>query len=267
MPVSDIPDIGLGTYENSDPEVCAWSVKTALNLGYRHVDTAEIYDNEAAVGEGLAAADVDRDEVFVATKIDSRNLGYDEVLEHTNDCLDRLGVDVLDLLYIHWPIRTYDPPNTLAAFDELYEAGTIRRVGLSNFTPPLLEEALDILDAPVYAHQVECHPLLQQDELREYARREGHYLVAYSPIIKGQVTEVPELVAIAEKHDATPAQVSLAWLLSKENVVAIPKASSESHIRENLGALELDLEGEDIERIDSIDRENRQVDFDLAPWN
>jgi len=267
MPVSDIPDIGLGTYENTDHDRCAWSVKTAINVGYRHVDTAQIYDNETAVGEGIAESDVDRDDLFVATKIDSRNLGYDEVLEHTEACMDRLDVDVVDLLYVHWPIRTYDPEATLAAFDHLYENGTIRHIGLSNFTPPLLEEALDVLESPLYAHQVECHPLLQQDELRGYAREEGHYLVAYSPVMKGRVTEVPELVDIAERHDATPGQVSLAWLLSKENVVVIPKASSEDHIRENLAALDLTLDDTDVELIDSIEREERLVDFDLAPWN
>ena len=267
MPVSDIPEIGLGTYENTDHDVCAWSVKTALNVGYRHVDTAQVYDNEAAVGEGIAASDAERDDIFVATKIDSRNLGYEEVLEHTQACMDRLGVDELDLLYVHWPIRTYDPEHTLAAFDRLYEEGTIRHVGLSNYTPSLLEEAMDILDSPLYAHQVECHPLLQQDELRRYAREEGHYLVAYSPVIKGRVAEVPELVEVAERHGATPGQVSLAWLLSKENVVVIPKASSEDHIRENFAALDLTLDDADVELIDSIEREERLVDFDLAPWN
>jgi len=262
-----VPDIGIGTYENTDPDVCAASVETALNCGYRHVDTAEMYDNETAVGAGLAAADANREEVFLATKIHSANLAYDDVLEHARGCCDRLGVEVLDLLYVHWPIRTYDAEETLAAFDRLYDEGVIRHVGLSNFRPDLLEDALDRLDAPLFAHQVECHPFLQQDELRAHARENDYTVVAYSPLAKGAVTEAPELVEIADEHDATPAQVSLAWLLSKENVAVIPKASSEAHIRENFAARQLELTDDALDRIDAIDRERRQVDFEEAPWN
>jgi len=261
-----LPDVGLGTYD-LDPAACAESVETALGVGYRHVDTAEMYDNEAAVGEAIAAADADREDVFVSTKIHSANLAHDDVLASARACRDRLGVEAIDLLYVHWPIRSYDPDETLAAFDRLYEEGLIRRVGLSNFTPDLLDEALERLDAPLFAHQVECHPLLPQEELRAYAREHGHRLVAYSPLAKGRVTEVPELVEIAEARDATPAQVALAWLLSKEHVAAIPKSTSPDHIRENLGARELTLSSDEIERIDAIDRRERQVDFDAAPWN
>jgi 2,5-diketo-D-gluconate reductase B len=262
-----IPDIGLGTYENTDPDDCAANVETALNSGYRHVDTAEMYGNEAAVGAGVAAADVGREDVFVATKIDSHNLAYDDVLEHARECRSRLGVETLDLLYVHWPIRTYDPERTLAAFERLREEGVIRHVGLSNFTPELLEEAIDVLDAPVAAHQVECHPLCQQAELRALAREHDYTLVAYSPLAKGAVTELPEVVDVAERRGATPAQVSLAWLLSKENVTVIPKASSEAHIRENYAARTLEFTEEDAERIDAIGRERRQVDFEAAPWH
>jgi len=261
-----VPDIGIGTYENTDPQVCAESVQTALDAGYRHVDTAEMYGNEAAVGEGIARADVDREDAFLATKIDSSNLAYDDVLESAASCLDRLGVDAVDLLYVHWPIRTYDPDGTLAAFDELYDRGLVRNVGLSNFTPAQLDEAIDRLDAPLAAHQVECHPLLQQDELRAHADEHGYRLVAYSPLAKGQVFEVPELVEIAEEHDATAAQVSLAWLLAKGAAV-IPKSSSPDHIRENLAARDLTLDEDELARIDDIERRERQVDFDAAPWN
>ena len=267
MALDEHPPIGIGTYDNTDPVVCAQSVELALNIGYRHVDTAEGYNNEVAVGDGIASAAVDRDDVFVATKVSPDNLTFEDVLEHARASRDRLGVDTLDLLYVHWPIRTYDPEETLAAFDELYDDGVISHVGLSNFTPEQLETAIDTLDAPLFAHQVECHPLLQQETLRALAREHGHFLVAYSPIAKGKVFDVPELVEIAEKHDATAAQVALAWLLSKPNVVAIPKSESESHIRENFDAQQLSLDSDDIARIDAIDREHRCVDFDGAPWN
>jgi len=261
-----LPDVGLGTYD-LDPAACAARVETALDVGYRHVDTAEMYGNEAAVGAAIEGADVDREDVFVSTKIHSENLAYDDVLASARACRDRLGVAAIDLLYVHWPIRSYDPEGTLAAFDRLYEEGLVRRVGLSNFTPDLLEEALGRLDAPLFAHQVECHPLLPQEELRACARERGHRLVAYSPLAKGRVTEIPEVVEIAEARDATPAQVALAWLLSKESVAVIPKSTSEAHIRENLSARELTLSPDEIERIDDIDRRERQVDFDAAPWN
>ncbi len=185
MTGDDIPDIGIGTYDTTS-EVCATSVETALNIGYRHFDTAEMYENECAVGEALNSASVGRDDVFVATKIHSRNLGYNDVLEHARASCDRLDVDELDLLYVLWPIRSYDPEETLPAFDELYDRGVIRHIGISNFTPRLLDEARTHLDAPIFAHEVECHPLLQQEELRESAQKHDHYLVAYPHWQKGQ---------------------------------------------------------------------------------
>ena len=266
MTTETLPNIGIGTYD-TEPDVCTASVASALNFGYRHIDTAEMYENEAAVGKAIAATDADRKGIFVATKIHSSNLAHDDVLKHARASCDRLGVEVLDLLYVHWPLRAYDPVDTLAAFDELHDRGVIRHVGLSNFTPELLDEARMQMDAPLFAHQVECHPLLPQNELRAYARKHDHYLVAYSPLAKGNVAEVPELVEIADKHGATAAQVSLAWLLSKDNVVAIPKSSSEKHIRENYEAREVALNEDDVRRIDSIGQTQRQVDFEAAPWN
>ncbi|MFB6171504.1 MAG: aldo/keto reductase [Haloarculaceae archaeon] len=263
---ADLPQFGLGTWQNDDPDACARSVQTALDAGYRHVDTAQAYGNEAAVGRGIRAADVDREDVFLATKVDTGNLAYDDVLETTAESLDRLGVDAVDLLYVHWPIDAYDAESTLAAFDELYEAGAIRNVGVSNFEPRHLAAARDLLDAPLFANQVEMHPLLQQSDLLAEARDHDEWLVAYSPLARGAVTDVPELQAVAEKHDATPAQVSLAWLLGK-GVPVIPKATSEAHIRENWAARDLDLDADDVERIESIDREERFVDFEAAPWN
>lgn len=265
MRAEDALSLGIGTYD-VEPDACTAAVTFALNEGYRHVDTAEMYGTEAAVGRAIERADVDREDVFVATKLHSRNLAYDDVLAHAEGCRDRLGVDVVDLLYVHWPIRTYDPEETLAALDALYDRGVVRHVGLSNFTPALLEEALARLDAPLFAHQVECHPLLQQDELRRYAREHDHHLVAYSPLAKGAVTEVPELVEVATEYDATPAQVSLAWLSSK-GVVPIPKSTTEAHIRENYDARELQLDEGAIERIDGIQRTKRTVDVPDAPWN
>ncbi|MFC6724940.1 aldo/keto reductase [Halobium palmae] len=265
--MDEMPRFGLGTYQNEDHEQCVESVRTALDVGYRNVDTAQMYDNEAAVGEGIAAADADREEIFLASKLDTGNLSYRNVLETTPESAERLGVDALDLMYVHWPLDSYDPDETLPALDELREDGTVRQVGLSNFRPDQLDEAIETLDAPLYAHQVEMHPLLQQEELQKYAVEDDHLLVAYAPIARGKVEEVAEVREVAEKHDATPVQVSLAWLLAKENVVPIPKATGEEHIRENYEAREVELDDEDVEKIDGIEREERLVDFDEAPWN
>ncbi|NHN42759.1 aldo/keto reductase [Halorubellus sp. JP-L1] len=259
-----IPDLGIGT-AGLEPGTCEESVRHALDVGYRHVDTAQMYENQGAVGDGIQASTVDRDDVFLATKILPRNLAYDDVLDQFDRCRERLGVDVVDLLYVHWPIEAYDPEETLRAFDELHDDGVVRHVGLSNFTPSMLDEARDHLDASIFAHQVECHPLLQQDELRAYADEHDHELVAYSPLAKGAVFDVPELVDIAAKHDATPAQVSLAWLRAKA-VTAIPRSSSAAHIEENYAARELELDDEDVARIDAIERTERQIDPDDAPW-
>ncbi|NHN57971.1 MULTISPECIES: aldo/keto reductase [Halorussus] len=262
-----MPRLGIGTWENTDAGTCAESVRQALEMGYRHVDTAQIYDNEEHVGRGIADADVDRDDVFLATKIWTSNLTHDDVIETTRESLDRLGVDYLDLLYVHWPAREYDPEDTLSAFDELYDEGLVENVGVSNFEPRHLDEAREVLDAPLFANQVEMHPLLPQDELVEYGREHDVNLVAYSPLARGKVFDVPEIRDVAEKHDASAAQVSLAWLLQRDGVAAIPKASSEDHIRDNWGARDLELDDEDVEKIESIDDRERQVDPGFAPWN
>jgi diketogulonate reductase-like aldo/keto reductase len=260
----EMPMLGLGTWENEDNEQCAESVRTALEMGYRHVDTAQIYRNEDAVGDGLAAADVDRDEVFLATKIWISNLSYDDVHDTFQDSLDRLGTDYVDLLYIHWPARDYDPEETLRAFDDLYDDDKIGHVGVSNFEPEHVDEAREHLDAPVFANQVEMHPQLPQTALREYAAETDLELVAYSPLQRGEVFDDPTLADIADEHGVSAAQVSLAWLREK-GVTAIPKATSEAHIRDNFESLSLSLSEEEVARIDDIDRHSRQVNPDFAP--
>jgi len=263
---SDMPMLGLGTWKNSDPETCAESVATALETGYRHIDTAQAYNNDAAVGDGIERAAVDREEVFLATKIWIDNLSYDDVLETAEASLDRLGVESVDLLYVHWPSRTYDAEDTLAAFTELYDRGRIDRIGVSNFQPEQVAEAIELSDAPIFANQVECHPLLQQEELREVCADHDVELVAYSPLARGAVFDVPEIEAIADDHGVSPAQISLAWL-REEGVTAIPKATGEDHISDNWASLSVDLTDDDLATIRGIDRTDRQVDPGFGPWN
>jgi len=263
----DLHRLGLGTWQNRETEQCAASVRTALETGYRHIDTAQAYENEAAVGRGIAESSVPREEMFLATKVQSGNLGYDDVIATTGVSLDRLRTDYIDLLYVHWPIDSYDAEETLAAFQRLFDEGKIRHVGVSNFEPRHLDEAREILDAPIFANQVELHPYLQQTELREYAAEHGHHVVAYSPLARTEVLDDPVLGDIAEKHDASVPQVTLAWLLSLDGVVAIPKATSAEHIRDNWGAYDVDLDEEDCARIADLDRGQREVDFEGTPWD
>ena len=259
-----MPSIGLGTWQNDDPEVCRESVRTALETGYRHIDTARMYGNETAVGRGIAAADVDRESVFIGTKLWIDELGYDDVFEATAESLDRLGTDYLDILYIHWPAGEYDPESTLPAFEELYEDGVIERIGVSNFEPRQLGAAREVLEAPIFANQIEIHPLLPQRRLREYCRDAGIELVAYSPLAKGDVFDIDSLSAIAADHGVSEAQVSLAWLRQR-GVAAIPKATGGEHIRENWASLELELSDAELERIDAVGDGRRLVDPDFAP--
>lgn len=261
-----MPMLGLGTWENDDLDQCAESVETALGQGYRHVDTAQAYGNEEAVGDGIADAHVDREDVFLATKVWIDQLSHDDVLSSTEQSMHKLGVDTLDLLYVHWPAGDYDPEETLGAFDELVEDGTIDRIGVSNFEPHHLETAQEVTDAPIFANQVEMHPLLQQEDLRAYADEEDIELVAYSPLARGKVMEVDELQDVADKHDVSPAQVSLAWLREK-GVTTIPKATGPEHIQDNFQSAALELDAEDIAAIDDIDREERQVDPSFGPDN
>jgi 2,5-diketo-D-gluconate reductase B len=251
----------------TDPD----AVTNAIDIGYRHIDTAQKYENEAEVGEGIAAADVPREDLFVATKIEESNLAPADVRNTAEASLDRLGLDAVDLLYIHWPAATshedrYDPDETIPVFNELLEEGLTRNVGVANFDVDLIEEAQARFEAPILADQVEMHPLLQQDELVEYAAKQDMYLIAYCPLMRGSIGEVPELDEIADKHDATPGQVSLAWLQDKDNVIPIPKSSG-THLEENHRSQELELDDDDLARIDNIDRKERVIDVEKGPWH
>lgn len=258
-------ELGLGTGHLRDHEECRRTVEEALALGYRHVDTARTYGNERAVGAALERSDVDRDEVVLATKVHSENLGRDDVREAVRSSRDALGVDTVDLAYVHWPAHAYDPEETLPALAALRSEGAIRHVGLSNFTVDLVEEARAAIDRPVFAVQVEMHPFLRQEELRDYLSGTGVALVAHTPLCRGRVFGHPVLSAVADEHGATEAQVALAWLLGKEGVAAVPGARG-AHLVENLAARSLSLDADDVRRIEGIEETHRCVSYDFAPW-
>ena len=259
--------LGIGTWPVTDRDECVEMVQSALDIGYRHVDTAQMYDNEAAVGTGISRAPVSRDDVFVASKVHPRNLAPEDVRETTRESLDRLGLDTLDLLYVHWPAVAYEPEATLPAFDDLVDRGLVRHVGVSNFSPALIEEAAGILDAPIRACQVEMHPLLPQRELLADARERGYALVAYAPLGQTEIFDTPEIREVADRRDLTPAQVCLAWLEAQDPVVPIPKATGTSHLQENFESSTIHLSDEDLRTIDGIDQRRRLVDPPWGPWN
>jgi len=228
-------------------------VETAIDAGYRHLDTAQIYDNERVVGRGIDDADTPRSALTVATKLWTDCLAGEDVRAGTEASLDRLGLDAVDLLYVHRPRGGYDPATTLPALERVRDAGLTHAVALSNFEPDALTTAREYVD--IAAHQVEFHPFYHREDLLADAQRHGYPLVAYSPLAGGEVFDDPTIRAVADEYDTTPAAVSIAWVTSHDGVVTIPKASAPAHLRANLAAADLELAPEDIQRIDDIDRE------------
>jgi len=235
-----VPALGLGTWRLSDDE-CARTVETALDLGYRHVDTAQMYGNEAAVGHGIARSDVPREDLFLVTKLAFRNRRYDDVLRSTEESLARLGTDHVDLLLVHQPNPAVPLRETLDAMAELRDEGKVRHVGVSNFSLRRLERARDLSPVPVFADQVQFHPYWSQSDLLDFCRIHDVLLTAYSPLAQGGVLDDDRLERIGERYDRTPAQVALRWLVQQPSVAAIPKATSREHLAENLAVFDFEL--------------------------
>jgi 2,5-diketo-D-gluconate reductase B len=260
-----MPLMGLGTWKLSGNSGID-AIKFALEVGYRHIDTAQLYLNEIEVGKGVSSAEIDRDELFIATKIHTNDLSYKDVMSAAESSVDRLKTEYIDILYVHWPAGTYDPEETLSAFSDLRDDGVISHIGVSNFEPLQLDLAQKECDSPIFANQIEFHPLLQQSTLLNYCNSEDILVVAYSPMARGEIFGVNELENIASKYNLTEAEISLSWIKSK-NATPIPKASSKDHIQSNIENFNLCLSDHDISTIDSISTEIRQVNPDFAPWN
>lgn len=259
-----IPAMGLGTWKMRGKE-CVESVRSALDMGYRHIDTARMYGNEEEVGKAVKNSGIDREDIFITTKIQPSNLDHDSLKENTDDSLRRLQTDYVDLLLIHWPNEAIPVQESLRAMHELKGDGKIKQIGVSNFTVDLLEEAIDV--APdIVCNQVEMHPYLKQKELVDFCQENDLILTAYSPLARGDTIGDEVLGEIGEKHNKTEAQVALRWLIQQENVVAIPKASREKHRKENLGVLGFELDGEDMRKISVIKKRTRKIDPPFSPW-
>jgi diketogulonate reductase-like aldo/keto reductase len=262
-----IPVLGLGTFELTGPEG-EDAIRTAIDLGYRQIDTAIRYGNEAEVGRAVRASGVPRDELFVTSKIWFDDLAPEAVARRTGETLDRLGFDHVDLLLVHWPSKDIPLGETLAAFAEERARGRTRLIGVSNFTCALLDEALDTHKADLFCNQVEYHPFLSQEKLLARTRRAGMLLNAYQPIARGKVFGCEALEAIGRRYAKSPAQVALRWLIQQDGVGAIPRSSRPENLRANLAVFDFALTPAEMAAIHGLASGRRFSDFDWAPaWD
>jgi 2,5-diketo-D-gluconate reductase B len=260
-----IPPVGLGTWDLRGND-CLRAVREALELGYRHVDTAQMYENEREVGRGLKESRVPREDVFLTTKLWTDSLTRKAVPKATEQCLQRLETDYVDLLLVHWPVADVPLSETLSAMTRLVERGKTRHIGVSNFTIPLWRQALEI--APAGVNQVEFHPFLEQEDLVRFARERDLRIVAYTPLAKGRVTREPSIVEVARAHGRTAAQVTLRWLIQHPGVAVIPKASRPEHLRENFEIFDFELSPAEMRAVWTLGRNLRLVDPAWAPdWS
>jgi diketogulonate reductase-like aldo/keto reductase len=262
-----IPAIGLGTFELTGPEGEA-AIRTAIELGYRQIDTAIRYKNEAEVGRAIRASGVARNELFITTKIWFDDLLPETVHRRVDESLERLGFDEVDLLLVHWPTKDVPLGETLAAFAEEKAKGRTRLIGVSNFTVALLDEALDVHKADLFCNQVEYHPFLSQHKLLDRIRRADMLLNAYQPIARGKVFNSDLLNELGRKYGKTAGQVTLRWLIQQDRVGAIPRSSRKENMRANIDIFDFELSPADMDAIHKLARGDRYSDFDWAPeWD
>lgn len=259
----ELPAVGLGTWDLDDDTVRG-SVRAALDGTYTHVDTAEGYHNEAAIGEALT--DYDRDDLFLTSKVLPKNLDYGNVVRACERTLDRLGTDYLDLYLIHWPNPAISLRETLDAMETLHDQGKIRNVGVSNFTGYQLSNALHVSDVPIAVNQIEFNPRFQRHDLVEYCQSEGVVVEAAAPLARTACLADETVLGLAEAYDRTPAQIVLRWAVEKD-VVVLPKSSSAAHVAENVDLFGWELDPEDHRRIDELDRNDPVYDTLTRDWS
>ncbi|HET6182260.1 MAG TPA: aldo/keto reductase [Acetobacteraceae bacterium] len=262
-----MPRLGLGTW-GMKGKVCQRSVETGLELGYRHIDTAQMYGNEEDVGAALAATKVPRGDIHLTTKVWNDDLTPSGIRRAFEDSLCKLRTDYVDLYLIHWPSPAMDLRAAMEGMMAVRRDGRARRVGVANFSAAMVRACLDECGAEIAAEQFEYHAMLRQPALLEFLRGRGIPIIAYSPLAKGRLTGDPTLQAIGRKHGATAAQVALAWLLEQPDVTVIPKSSRREGLEENMGALGLRLDDEDRAAIEKLPKDRRCVSPGFAPqWD
>ena len=262
----EMPQLGFGVWQVPDDEA-ERAVATALEAGYRSIDTAAIYGNEEGTGKAIAASGIPREEIFLTTKLWNSDQGYDATLRAFDTSLQKLGLEYIDLYLIHWPTPARDKyVDTYKAFEKLLADGRVRAIGVSNFEPDHLQRLIAETSVVPAVDQIELHPHLQQRAAREYHAEQGIATEAWSPLGQGKgLLEVPAIVAIAQKHGRTPAQVVLRWHLQLGNVV-IPKSVTPSRIKENIEVFDFSLDTEDLAAISALN-EDRRLGPDPATFN
>ncbi|MHA1112703.1 MAG: aldo/keto reductase [Promethearchaeota archaeon] len=246
-----LPKIGLGTWMLTG-ETCTKSVIDGLDMGYRLIDTAQIYGNEKEVGAAISTTSVPRKDYILATKLWIANFSPKKVYSSFKVSLSKLQTDYVDILYVHWPITlTYRPEKTLGAMNELVKEGVVRYIGVSNFPIYRIQEAIDISETPILANQVEMHPRLRLQKLHAYNTSKNVYTVAYSPLGRGKIWNNPVLMEIAQKNEISVPEVCLSYVMSR-GAVPIPKASSKAHLLANWNSQDITLSQEDISKIENI---------------
>ncbi len=262
-----VPEIGLGTYKLFGKE-CRRVVRTALDLGYRHIDTAQIYENEMEIGRAIRESDADREELFLTTKVWHTHLHHDDVLQSVEEILAALDTSYVDLLLIHWPNPQVPLEETFEAMMILRDQGKALNLGVSNFTLPMMKRVIEEMQIPIFCNQVEFHPYLVPFDLLEYSYEREFLVTAYCPLARGKVLEDPVIQEIARHHGKSPSQVALRWLIEQENVAAIPKSTSASHLESNLNLYDFELSDEHFQMIDELERGDRLVNPVFAPdWD
>ncbi|MFI6488490.1 aldo/keto reductase [Streptomyces sp. NPDC050564] len=252
-----MPQLGFGVWQVPDDEADR-AVTTALEAGYRSIDTAAIYGNEEGTGKAITASGIARQDLFVTTKLWNSDQGYDATLRAFDASLEKLGLEYIDLYLIHWPLPSRGKYiDTYKAFEKLYADGRAKAIGVSNFLPEHLEKLIDATSVIPAVNQIELHPHLQQDAARAYHAEQGIATEDWSPLGSGRgLLEVPAIVAIAQKHGRTPAQIVLRWHLQLGNIV-IPKSVTPSRIKENIDVFDFSLDAEDIAAITALNEDRR----------
>lgn len=267
MQGAKFPALGFGTWQLTGAP-CVRSVASALEIGYRHIDTAQAYENEAQVGQAIAASGVKRGELFVTTKLWTNHFTAPLVASSLEESLEKLRMDYVDLLLMHWPNPQVPLRETLEAMQALLRQGKIKAMGVSNFPVERMREAVEVCNAPVACNQVEYHALLSQRAVLEYARQHEIVVTAYSPLARGRLAEHPVLDRIAAKYGKTSGQVALRWLIEQDGVAAIPKAASEKNARLNFEIFDFELDAADREAIAGLGGNMRTVNPGFAPqWD
>jgi 2,5-diketo-D-gluconate reductase B len=262
-----LPRLGLGTFRMQG-DACRAAVESALGLGYRHIDTAEMYGNEDAIGAAIAASSVARGDLHVTTKVWNENLAPDAIRRAFDASLKKLRLDQVDLYLVHWPAKAMNLPAMFETLMKLKQEGLTRAIGVANFNSALLKTVVEQIKAPIACNQVEYHVMLDQTPLRKYMSAKSIPLVAYCPLAQGRAASDPTLMAIGRKHGATAAQVALKWLLDQDNVAAIPKASRSESQKSNLDALNVGLDDEDLQAIGGLPKDKRFVNPGFSPvWD